>query len=102
MKLYRKRKEVLDIGSIAEVADDVRFDDVWEEEWRRHLLTQALEELRATVQPVTFSAFQMYAIQEHPVKEVADFLQLSVDSVYVAKNRCIAGLKRIIEKLDRR
>ena len=102
LKLYRKRKEVLDLDSIPEVAADARFDDVWEEEWHRHLLTQALVELRAQVQPVTFSAFEMYAIQEHPVKEVADFLQLSVDSVYVAKNRCIAALKRIIEKLDRR
>ena len=88
--------------SLPEAADDVRFDDVWEEEWRRHIFTQALDELRSQVQPVTFSAFEMYAIQEHPVKEVADFLQLSVNSVYVAKNRCIAALKRIIEKLDQR
>ena len=102
LKLYRKRKEVLDIDSLPEVADETHFDNVWEDEWRRHLLTQALVELRAQVQPVTFAAFEMYAIQEHPVKEVADFLQLSVDSVYVAKNRCIATLKRIIEKLDRR
>lgn len=102
LKLCRKRRELVDIDSIPEIADDARFDDVWEEEWRRHLLTQALEELRATVQPVTFSAFQMYAIQGRPVREVANFLQLSVDSVYVAKNRCIAGLKRIVEKLDRR
>ena len=102
LKLYRKRRENLDFDSLPEVADETLFDNAFEDEWRKHLLTQALVELRAQVQPVTFSAFEMYAIQEHPVKEVADFLQLSVNSVYVAKNRCIAALRRIIEKLDRR
>ncbi len=100
LKLYRKRKDILDIDSLPEIADEARFDSVWDEEWRRHLFTQALDELRNQVQPITFSAFEMYAIQEHPVKKVADFLQLSVNSVYVAKNRCIAALKKIIEKLD--
>ena len=48
--------------------------------------------LRSTCQPNqvqsnTFAAFEMYAVQGRPVKEVADFLNMSVNSVYVAKNR---------------
>ena len=87
---------------IPEPTSDEAFDASWDAEWRRHLFTQAMQELRSHVRAETFAAFEMYAIQERPVKEVADFLNLSVDSVYVAKNRCIANLRTIIEKLEKK
>jgi len=102
LKLYHKRNRASSLDEVPEPASEAHFDEAWENEWRRHLLTQALAELRNQVQPVTYSAFEMYAVQNRPVKEVADFLQLSVNSVYVAKNRCIAALKEVVEKLDRR
>ena len=48
------------------------------------------------------SAFEMYALHGRPVKEVAEFLSLSENSVYVAKNRCITLLKNIIGNLEKR
>ncbi len=60
----------------------------------------ALTELKGHVQPETYVAFEMYALQERPVQEVANFLNLSVASVYTAKSRCIAALKEIISKLE--
>ena len=62
----------------------------------------ALVELKGQVQPETFVAFEMYALQDKDVQEVADFLNLSVSSVYTAKSRCIATLKKIIANLEER
>lgn len=102
LKLYHRRREHLTLDEVPEPAAEERIDAVWDEEWRRHLLTQAMVELRGRVRAETYSAFEMYAVQGHPVQEVADFLNISVNSVYVAKNRCIALLKGIIETLERR
>ena len=103
LKLLRKRKGtvVLDDASqqIAEPAVNV-WDEMWDEEWKRHVLAMALAELKGHVQPETYMAFEMYAIQDRPVQEVADFLDLPIASVYTAKSRCITELKEIIAKLE--
>ena len=49
-----------------------------------------------------FSLEVIYLLLEPTVGQFADFLNISVNSVYVAKNRCIALLKGIIETLERR
>ena len=102
LKLYHKRREHVNIEEIPEPASDDKFDASWDGEWRRHIFTQAMLDLRNQVQSNTFAAFEMYAVQGRPVKEVADFLNMSVNSVYVAKNRCIESLKEIMENLERK
>ena len=76
------------------------WDKLWDEEWKRHVLAMALAELKGHVQPATYVAFEMYALQKRPVQEVADCLGISVASVYTARSRCIAALKEIIAKLE--
>ena len=98
-KLYHKRSNTVEWDGIPEPAVEAKFDSDWEEEWKKHLFAQAMEELKTQVQAATYTAFEMYALQGRPVKEVADFLDLSVNSVYVAKNRCIAAIKDIIREL---
>ena len=73
------------MDEIPEPTSDEAFDAFWDVEWRRLLFTQAMQELRSHVRAETFAAFEMYAIQDRPVKEVAEFLNMSVDSVYVAQ-----------------
>lgn len=103
LKLYQKRKSFVELDNpektVEEPAIDV-WDELWDEEWKRHVLAMALTELKGHVQPETYVAFEMYAMQERTVQEVARFLNLSVASVYTAKSRCIAALKEIISKLE--
>ncbi len=101
LKLYRRRREQVGLDGLPEPASQAKFDTAWEEEWRRHLFKQAMDELRVQVQPTTYAAFEMYAVQDRPVQEVADFLNISANSVYVAKNRCIAALKSIVARLEK-
>ena len=103
LRLLQKRKSHVELDNPAQQVfkPAVDFwDNLWDEEWKRHVLAMALTELKGHVQPETYVAFEMYAIQERPVQEVADFLNLSITSVYTAKSRCIAALKEIISKLE--
>ncbi len=102
LKLYHKRWNYVSENEVGELADEEKFDNSWDDEWRKHIVMQALAELKNHVQDVTYSAFDMYAMQGRDVREVAKFLNISVNSVYVAKNRCIATLKEIIKDLDKR
>ena len=103
LKIIQRRKDFVELDNpektVAEPTIDV-WDELWNEEWKRHVLAMALTELKGHVQPETYVAFEMYAIQERSVQEVANFLNLSVTSVYTAKSRCITALKEIISKLE--
>ena len=103
LKIIQKRRGFVELDNsektVEEPTIDV-WDNLWDEEWKRHVLAMALTELKGHVQPETYVAFEMYALQERPVQEVANFLNLSVASVYTAKSRCIAALKEIISKLE--
>ena len=79
---------------------DEQWENAWEEEWQKHILHQAMIELKNHVKSNTFAAFEMYAIQGRDAGEVAEFLNLSIGNVYVAKNHCIAKLKKIIADLE--
>ena len=101
LKLFHDRWGYKCLDEVPEPVYCQRLETSWNENWRRHVLNQALSELRQKVQPSTYSAFDLYALQNRPVKEVSKVLNLSVDSVYVAKNRCVAALKQIIAKIEK-
>ncbi len=100
--LYRKYRSVsIDDEMHPMVADPVdEWESIWDREWERHILAQAMVELRNHVQTKTFVAFEMYAVKGDPVEKVAKFLECSVDSVYTAKSRCIRELKKIVRNLE--
>ncbi len=85
-----------------EVANTLENDhsEDWDAEWHKHLLTMALEELKSKVQPDTYLAFEMYALQNRSAKEIAEFLNISVGSIYTAKSRCIDILQELVRTLD--
>ena len=70
------------------------FAETWRKEWQNHCLDQAMIQLRNTVQETTFQAFQLVALEQRPVREVAEFLQISVQNVYDAKSRCLEQLRK--------
>ena len=72
-----------------------------QEEWKNQMLKEALERLRNQVKPETFLAFQLTAIQGKSTKAAADFIQMDVNMVYVARSRCLARLRKIIDEINR-
>ena len=70
------------------------------EKWRSILREEAMLELARHVDEKTFQAFELYALESKPVKETAELVGLSVNSVYVAKTRCIKILRGIVARLN--
>ncbi len=84
--------------------DDDRFPDpatpekdpLFMNEWRRAALEEAKDELRNCVSEKTYQAFELYALQNRPAAQVCAALNISRNQLYVAKNRCLAKLCKII------
>ena len=104
IKIFNQRKNNISINAEDSIIQDIpsneAWDKAWDEEWYKHLLNMALVELKLRVQTETYVAFEMYALQNRAVDEVATFLNMSISSVYTAKSRCITTLKEIIKDLE--
>ena len=95
----RRRDHVPFDDSVAEQPDD-SWENIWNGEWMRHVLNMALTELKGRIRPETYSAFEMYALQNRPIREVAEFHNMSLAAIYTARSRCIAQLREIVKGLE--
>ncbi|NMD85300.1 sigma-70 family RNA polymerase sigma factor [Victivallis vadensis] len=73
--------------------------DRWQEEWRQHILTLAMKQLKLQLEDSTFQAFEFYAVKGESAAKVAKFLKIPVNMVYVAKSRALAKLRKIVNQL---
>lgn len=80
--------------------DSKNFETLWDEEWRGNLLKAALEKIRARFSPAQFQIFDLNVLKEWPAADVAKNLGISIASVYLAKHRLSAALKKEIARLE--
>lgn len=80
---------------VAEVADDDRFAALWEAEWRDAVLRQCLREVAGEVQEATFRAFELFALEGRPAREVASELGITENAVFGAKRRVLARIREL-------
>ena len=78
---------------------DDPFQKIFNEEFNRYLLTLALNELRARIEPETYDIFEMVVLQERPPKEVAKYLGISRAVIDVYCSRCRKRLQKIISDI---
>jgi RNA polymerase sigma factor (sigma-70 family) len=90
-----------DSGVLAEAPDDDALRDVWTEERDRSIAAAALSALHdeSGLDERTLLAFELFALRGVPAPEVASQCSMSVDQVYVAKNRVTTRLRRIIKQM---
>ena len=81
--------------------DERRLQDAWDRERERAIIINALATLRETsrMQANTLLAFELFAIRGVPAEEVAVQCGISVDAVYVIKNRLTGRLREIVQEL---
>jgi RNA polymerase sigma factor (sigma-70 family) len=99
---FRKRQieEPATIEQIAELAETT-FDNIWTEEWEKHLLDAALEILKRRVSPEQFQLFECYVIKRWPAPKVAEVLGVRTNLVYLAKNRLSPMLREIVARIEK-
>ena len=72
-----------------------------EDEYRRELLDQASEVVRAKVADNTWQAYRLTAVENQPAALVAEQLGVKVSEVYVAKSRVLKQLRDVVAELER-
>ena len=72
----------------------MNLDAVWDEEWENNLLAAALEQVKRQVRARQFQMFDLYVLQNWPVR-------VSAAQVYLAKHRISALLKTEVKKLEK-
>ena len=92
---YRKRGEVSS-DEPEEIPVDSEEGNLFMNEWRKAVLKEAEQELKQRVAPETFQAYELYAVQNRPVKKVAEYLDCTENQVYQAKKRCFAMMREIL------
>lgn len=78
---------------------DQQLDQQWELEHKRQLAAKAMEQVKPSIDPKTWTAFELTAISELPAERVGQQLAMSKGAVYVARSRVIAKLRIEIERL---
>jgi len=96
-----RRREQARVSRIDE-ADPARMSQIWEDECHRTLLDEALGALRTEtrIDPRTLRAFERIVLHEEPAAEVAREMDMTVNAVYIAKNRCLSRLRAIVADLS--
>jgi RNA polymerase sigma-70 factor (ECF subfamily) len=96
----RRRAAALRHGN-AEGLDELAVSDpaeqVWEEEYSRHVIRRALELMQAEFEPTTWKACWEMSAAGRPAAEVAAELGITLAAAYAAKSRV---LRRLRQELD--
>ena len=82
------------------VEDEKAVKHTWTTEWRRMVLKKCLDQVRREVDPKTFEAFELYALKETAVAEVAIRLNMSRNAVYIAKSRVLTRLGELEKEFE--
>ena len=80
--------------------EDSEMEQRWESEWKNHIYHQAIETLRSEVSAKTLNAFELSLENRLSPEAIAKQLDISLDSVYVAKHRVLKRLAPLIRQLE--
>lgn len=77
----------------------VELEAVWNEEWEKNLAEAAMERVRRQVKAKQFQMFELYVLQQWPVRDVTRMLGVSAAQVYLAKHRLGHLLRKELRRL---
>lgn len=84
----------------ADFADEAAATRSWDIEWERAILAQCMSRARSEVQPLTFRAFELVAIENRDAADVANELAIDIKVVYNAKHRLLKRIRELRESME--
>jgi RNA polymerase sigma-70 factor (ECF subfamily) len=101
----RRRQQSVGGTSFAELMqqqpdDDPASREIVDYEYRAEIFRWAAGQVRPEFQKKTWEAFWWTAVEGEPISKVAEALNLSVGSVYAARSRVMARLKRRVSEVE--
>lgn len=100
----RRRRGAVRVGgnsALENLPDDLEISGIWDREREQAIYEQAMAALRESTRTdaKTLLVFELYAIQGKPVDDVASQCNVTVDMVYVIKNRLTKRLREMVAEL---
>jgi RNA polymerase sigma-70 factor (ECF subfamily) len=77
----------------------LNLDAHWEAEWTNNLMAAALETVKRRAKPKQFQIFDLAALQNWPVQDIARTLKVSAAQVYLVRHRVGLLLKKELLRL---
>jgi RNA polymerase sigma-70 factor (ECF subfamily) len=101
LQMFRARRNVQGETAVLECHAEDSLRAIWADERDREILGAAMERLRGETEldERTLLAFELVALRGVPAMEAASQSGMTVDQVYVAKNRVTRKLRAIVEEL---
>ena len=102
----RKKRQPIGSGDenvgemLEQLPSKVDDQDYWDRQYEQQLFQWAVEQIRPQFHESTWKAFWLTAVDGEKAAVVAKRLELSVGSVYVAKNRVLKRLQAKISQID--
>jgi RNA polymerase sigma-70 factor (ECF subfamily) len=76
-----------------------QMSQIWNREHDRHVMRQLLVLVEPHFEPKTWQAFSLVAMEGRPPQEVAAELDLTLNSVFIAKSRVLSRLRQEVNGL---
>jgi RNA polymerase sigma-70 factor (ECF subfamily) len=76
----------------------LNLDALWDEEWKKSLLAGALQRIKPLLKPEHYQIFDLYALRQLPVSQVAEIMGVSAARIYLVKHRVAGLVKRAIRE----
>ena len=83
-----------------EETDEAAQIDLFEEEWRNHILARGMEKLKEKISLRHYQIFFLLDVRHYKVKTLAKLYKVPPISIYSIRNRAEAKLKEIVKELD--
>ncbi len=81
--------------------DVVTAESTWDEAWRTQLAEAAMARVKSQARPEHFQIFEMYVLRGQSGATVAKALGVSIMTVYLAKHRVGALLRKEVARLEK-
>jgi RNA polymerase sigma-70 factor (ECF subfamily) len=76
------------------------LENIWNQEWDRHLLDEALKCVQQESSPAHYQIFYLQVIKQLPAKKVAETLGVEIGQVYLVKHRLSKIFKETLKRLE--
>jgi RNA polymerase sigma factor (sigma-70 family) len=76
------------------------WDAIWQADWEKSLLEAAMTRVQQHLDPQKFQIFDLYVNREWPPEKVAQTFKVSVNQVYLVKNRVTELLREEFRRLE--
>ena len=82
------------------IPDESSLRQTWDGEWKKMVLEKCLLQVRREVDPTTFQAFELYALQQYPIDQVSKQLNMTPNAIYLAKSRILTKVRQLQHRFD--